>query len=138
MPFTLVELRAEIERAPYAGKSDGDIAAMLNDKAGAESASIDVEWVEPWQLQAAVVASEYEAVTITDAERRMWSDLLRLPRIPVKNANIRGQVLAIWAAGTTTRSNLGNLQSRTGSRAEVLWGDGATVDFDEVLKARTA
>lgn len=135
---TPVQLKSEIDRAPYVGKSDGDIAKILNDAAGAEAGSIDVEYVLPEQLQQAVVASEYEALGVDDVERRLWDSLLSLPRVPVKHANIRGQVLAIWDAGTTTRSNLAALQTRTGSRAEVLWGDGVVISPDQVLAARSA
>ena len=109
------------------------LAFMLNDTA-TYSASVDVEFITAIEAQAAVDDSDFDALNANDLRR--WLIIISLrDGIPVKNANIRAQVLAIWAPGTTTRSNLAGLQTKTGTRAEELWGDGSFINHTHVAIA---
>ena len=78
-------------------------------------------------VQAAIVGSEY--IALNAAAQRAWTTIMTIENIPVKDPGIRSQILDIWAGGTTTRSNLGALQSRDASRAEELFGENAAVSF---------
>jgi len=118
--------------APYAAGSDIEVANLLNEiQAGIE---VDVPFLDAWELQGAIVATEFAAL---DADRRaLWSNILVAGRIEVQNTNVRNQILLIWVAGTTTRSNIAALQTRNGSRAEQLFGFGTTVTHSQVSQTR--
>lgn len=104
----------------YAGKTDPEIAAILN--AVNENYEIDREAIDGQELQMAVVISEY--VDLTDIQRMGWQALLSAGSgvIAVADGRVKAQVAAIWGVGTTTRANLVALQTRAASRAEVLIG----------------
>lgn len=139
----LSELNTELSSDPltlgYAALiSSGNHAALadiLNDKAGAGAASIDREFVDAATFQSQVDPTEYLALSV--AQQNLWNAILTASSggsIPIKNNTLRNQVLAVWAAGTT-RTNLAALQTRTGSRAEVLWGDGAVITHTMIAQA---
>lgn len=139
----LSELNTELQTDPLtlgyapliaAGDHSG-LAAILNDVAGAGAASIDREFVDAATFQSQVDPTEYLALTV--AQQNLWNAILTAStstQVPLKNSTLRSQVLAVWAAGTT-RTNLAALQTRTGSRAEVLWGDGAVVTHTMIAEA---
>lgn len=137
----LSELRTEIDTDPqalgYAGKSNFQIAGILN-TVGLSGETIDVAFVSADVIQGAVVADEY--LLLLSPQRDLWAAVLSAGNtnlgVPVKNANIRGQIISIWGPGTETRSNLAALQTRPGSRAEVLFGDGASVTDNQVEEAK--
>ena len=132
---TRAELRSEILSDPaavgYAGKEPHEIAALLNDPARGETVSRAM--VPSWELQAAVVGSEFQALSAV--AQRAWLAIVALPEVPVTNANLRSQVAAIWGAGTATRGNLQALETRPGSRAEALWGEGTYITHQQVSEA---
>jgi len=136
----LSELKTEVLTDPlalgYAGKTNYQIAQLMN-TVGLSGEVVGVAYVTADIVQSQVVATEY--LTLTASERALWAAVLAAgsnnPGIPVANTNIRGQITAIWGAGTTTRTNLGALQTRSGSRAEALWGDGASVTDHDIEKS---
>lgn len=142
--INISELATELNTDPaalgyathLASGEDSAIVSLLNDNAGAGSGTVDRIFVDAKTFQSAVVGSEYLA--LTTPQQNLWLALINASQgnINIKNTNIRNQVLAVWGAGTTTRVNLGNLQTKNGSRAEVLWGDGTIVSFDDVAAAR--
>jgi hypothetical protein len=81
-----------------------------------------------------VVHTEWDA--LTEPLQNAWRSLLQLELIPIGNANIRNLISHIWGAGTTTRSNIVALQSKTATRGEVLWGEGVNVTQSDVQRAR--
>lgn len=68
------------------------------------------------QLQRAVVASEYLALTV--AQRQLWADLLAIAPIHVGDTAIQAQAFAIWTNGSTTRTNLIALAKKTATDRE--------------------
>lgn len=140
MAIDPVALKAEIINdpksigyaTPWNAGSNQEVADLLN--AVREICQVDVAYREAWELQNAVVYSEQAALDAT--RMTAWQNVLRCGRVEVRNSNMRGQILGIWVAGTTTRSNLAELQTRDSSRAEELWGDGVTVSLDDVRAAR--
>lgn len=137
------ELATELNTDPlglgYASlMSAGDhsgLADVLNDKTGLGAGTIDREVVDAATLQGQVVASEYTALSAV--QQQLWLALLVASQgsVKVNDSGITGQVLQVWGAGTTTRGNMAALQTRQGSRAEVLWGDGAVVTHTAVAEA---
>jgi len=88
------------------------------------------------ELQISIIIAEY--TTLTDVARMGWNAILIVAAshgIDVSNTALRNQILAIWGAGTATRSNLATLQTRIGSRAEVLFGEGTTISDHLVEEA---
>ncbi len=135
---SLQELRDEIDNDPkalgYSGLTNFQIANLLN-AVGLSGETVDVAVVSSAALQAEVIGSEY--LTLNAGQRDLWAALLMgTDSIEVRDTEIRGQVLLIWDAATTTRANLATLQTRSASRAEALWGDGTfitTTMVDEAL-----
>ncbi len=134
------ELRNEICLDPiplgYSGQTFFEQAALINE-IGLSGEIVDVAFVTAAQIQAEVVGSEY--LTLNAAERALWAALLAAGSagnsLEVRESNIRGQVLDIWGAGTDTRSNLAAIQVRSASRAEALWGDGASPSPQDIEEA---
>ena len=132
------ELNVEIATDPkslgYSGKSNPDIAALLN-AIGGSSETIDQGALDGQELQKAVVISEYTA--LSDIQRDAWVLIISAGagQVDIADQRVRGQIAAIWGSGTTTRANLLALTSRDASRAEVLFGAGASVSHTDVGKA---
>lgn len=114
-------------------KENNAIEALLNDTA-VGGGSIDVLNVTKDQILASVVGSELGGLTTN--KLLMWLILLQGENFNILDGEIRGQVQEVWAVGTTTRSNLASLQSRAGSRAEVLWGESTNVNTEDIAEAR--
>lgn len=109
------------------------IAGRLNE-IGASSETIEVTEVSTLDMQSAVIGSEFASLNAT--QQRAWLAIVGLDSIPIKNTNLRGQVLAVWAGGTTTRNNLGTLQTKSATRSEVLFGENVSVSTHDVHLAR--
>lgn len=108
------------------------IADKLNE-VGASGESVDVSVRQPYELQAVVVGSEFEGLSA--AKQRGWLAIVGLSEIPMKNVGLRAQVTSIWSAGAT-RTALGNLQTKSATRAEVLFGEKVSVTSHDVHLAR--
>lgn len=136
----LTGLKAEIDTDPktlgYAGKNNPEIATLLNEIGlVTPNETIDIQTIDGQNLSAAVVKSEYTALTAAD--QRLWTTILSAGsgQIDVSDTGIRTQIGAIWGAVTTTRANLVALQTRVCSRVETLFGLGASVTHSDVAKA---
>lgn len=129
----LVMLKAEIANDPmglgYAGKTDTEIADLLND---ATRCSIDRTIIPAWEVIEATVPAEWAA--LTSAEKQRYQILTGAGEINVQGTNTRAAFLAMFGAGTATRANLAGLQRRQASRAEELGWDG--VAYWDVARAR--
>mgnify|MGYP001601436496 FL=1 len=99
------------------------------------TSAVTVGIVQAQALQIAVVAAEYLALSA--GHQALWNSILTAGTIGISISNtvLRQQVTTVWSAGTTTRGNLAALQTRPCSRGEALFGEGATVDVNEVAKA---
>ena len=140
MTVDIAELATELTNDPaslgYAteltsGNNNG-LVAKLN--LVRDTITVDKKEIQPAEAQSAVVGSEF--VSLSDVAQRAWQCIVGLPAIPVANANIRAQIAAIWGAGTSTRTNLLELQTLKGSRAEALWGEAVSVSLQNVRDAR--
>ena len=109
------------------------VASALNN-VGPET--IDPAIISTGDLQGAVDPTEFLA--LTDRKATLWLSILQAATasgIRATNPNIRAQIGSVWAAGTTTRDNLGALQTRPASRMEVLFGEGTIVKPVELGRA---
>ncbi len=135
MAVDLAALATEISVDPqvlgFAGKNDGQIAALLN-AIGGSGETLEPENITNIIAQKAVDGAEFLA--LTTAQQNLWLAILTIGTIPVKDAVIRAQVTSVWAAGTT-RTNLVALQTRSASRSEILFGEGVSVTTGNVAIA---
>jgi len=141
VPVNLSTLRTELLTDPRglgysAGISIGDhnrISDLLNTSAASHSVSTGT--VYSLGMQQSVVPAEY--AILSAAQRDLWGAIVAtaIDGIAISNTLIRSQVAFIWALGTVTRTNLLALDTRIGSRAEVLFGEGTVVFSTEVGKA---
>lgn len=137
MAIDYAALAAEINGDPkslgYAGKSDYDMSVLLN-SAGLSGETIFRVYTATEDITAAIVRAEYDALGAT-AKDYLINVVLCTARIKTGNATLRSQIAQIFAAGTTTRANLTAVASKPASRAEVLFGENATVSDFDVAKA---
>ena len=136
MAINYTQLATEINTDPkalgYAGKSDYDISVLLNTR-GLSSETIFQTYTPSEDLVAGIVLSEYTAL---QANNRQFVDMVfGRPRVQTGSANLRTQIAAIFAAGTTSRANLVAASQRSASRGEVLFGEGTNVSDLDVAKA---
>ena len=112
-------LRAELQRTTpldYTGLTDQQAADRL--MATDNNRTLPRGTIDTWEMREAVVQSEYAALS---AANRQWLDMILAgERVPTGAGNIRTGLLALFGAGTQTRTNLAALQTRTVSRAEEL------------------
>lgn len=111
---------------------DNALAGTLNTL---RAPTITVGIINAPLLQQAVVGSEY--VAITQTQRDLWGAILTaaINGVSISNVIIRAQIGQVWSATTSTRGNLSSLQVRQASRAEILFGEGVTVDANHVAQA---
>ncbi len=90
-------------------------------------------------VQEAVVAADYPQAAADQWKRDLWSDILRsvgfAGLINANEGKLKDKVQLVFSGATATLANLAALQTRDGSRAEVLWGDGSLVTTEAIAKA---
>ena len=137
MSIDYTVLKTEIQTDPlvlgYAGKTDPEIAALLNE-IGLSGETINREAVPAREVSREVVVSEFEALSL--AKRQMWTIILTagIEQFEVSDAKLVAQIANIWA-GTTTLGNLDTLRQRGCSRAEALFGVNTVIGFMDVGQA---
>jgi len=125
-------LRTELLTDPlgrgYASKTDQQCADDLNTVYRTRNRAS----IQTWEVLEATVAAEYTALSA--AEKQRYQILISAGTLNPVGNNIRAAFSAMFAAGTTTRTNLLALASEPCSRAEEL-GLGA-MTAGEVFRAR--
>lgn len=133
-----VALKAELVADPTArgysaALAAGDfspVAALLNEVQG--GITVDVPTVEGRAILEALEWSDLSALPVN--AMLYLSALCQMDAVPTDSANVRA-VLATILAGTGSLANLVALQTRSGSRAEQLFGAGVIVSAADVLRA---
>lgn len=137
MAINLTTLATELGTDPktlgYAGKSDSQIADLLNTP-GASVETIFKAYTDIADVVACIVRAEWTALAVGD-KQFLAEVVLAAPRLKTGDANLRAAVAGIFANGTTSRANLIAAASKQASRAEVLFGEGATVSHQDVAQA---
>lgn len=121
-------LAAELALAGYTGLSDQAAADKLN----TANIAVDVESVSGSDIFEATTQADYTALTAN--QKPLFHAIMAMDSIRVKGSNTRAALLAMFGAGTQTRTNLAALQTRTTSRAEQL--QLGTVTAGDVQSAR--
>lgn len=118
--------------APFVSAGDDmGVAALLNQiRAGI---SITKSYVPIEDVLAAIVKTEFDS--LTSANKTVVDQFVRGTRVKTGDANMRTTMAALFASGTTTRANLVALATRTGSRAEVLFGENTAITHADVARA---
>lgn len=114
-------------------KSDYDISLILNTP-GASSETIFRAYTDTAEIVAGIVRSEWTALSAAD-KQFLTEVILTAPKLKTGDANLRASVAGVFAAGTTSRTNLTAAASKSASRAEVLFGEGTTIGDQDVAKA---
>lgn len=115
----------------YAGKSDSEIADLLNSYTTGRM--IERIVIDTWEISEATVSSEWSALTA--AEKQRYQTIISAGTVNVKGANVRNSLGTMFIAGTTTRNNLIALQQKIGSRAEELFAQAVShLDIAKALR----
>ena len=142
MAIDLTLLKAELTADPKtlgypADASDTAKDSELLNTIGASGETIEPEFVPAMEMQEQVGPADYTA--LTDTKRTLWSVLVAASAssggFPLKSTGIRLQLVEIWG-GTTTGTRIIVLQSRSATRAEVLFGEGIFVSPQDCAAAR--
>lgn len=155
MSMTAAALRTELQTDPaalgyaalVASGNDAGLASLLNaPRAGIAVRRADISTQE---LAEAILVTDFTALPANptaaqlSSERRYLAWLtgllagsaVRLLNDDGTDTPVVANLKAIFAAGTGTHTRLVALASRQGSRAEQLWGRGATVGASDVAAA---
>ena len=109
------------------------LAARMNE-AGASGETLFRSYVLVEDVIAGIVRAEYDALAAA-GKTFLNEVLLKAARVKSGDANVRASMSGLFGTGTTTRTNLTNLASRSASRADALWGEGITVSAQDVSLA---
>lgn len=107
-------LAAELALPAYTGLSDQAVADSLNNA----NIAVDVETVGGVDIFEATTQTDYAALTAT--QKNLYHAIIGMENIKVKGSNTRAALLAMFGAGTQTRTNMAALQTTQTSRAEQL------------------
>lgn len=130
---------ASIGYAPYVSNGTFSILTSLINSVSANAHTVTsvvaVSRVASFDLQVAVVAGEFLALSA--GHQALWNAALTaaVNGIAISNTTFRQQVTTVWSAGTTTRANLVALQERPCTRGETLFGERTQVGVDQIGKA---
>lgn len=130
-------LAAEIAADPlalgYAGKTDAQVAALLN---GADRSTTAARSVVPaYEVWEAIVPAEWAALSA--AEKQRVQTLLAMGQVNLAGPNTRAGFAAAFAAGTATRTALLALPTQSIARTRAQEVFGVPVTDQDVARARS-
>lgn len=135
----ITALRTEIDTDPTslglaALKASGSHAGIA-DALNLRRATISVfrDDIQSWEMAAALVKTDWDALSVGD--KQLFAAMLAVGRIDATSASLRTIMTSMFPGGSATLANLAALASRQGSRAEQLWGTGASVSAANVSAA---
>ena len=97
---------------------------------GASNETLTITWLDTAEVLAVLVGTE--VIALAQANRDLLLTLTSQPRIKSGSANIRTSLGGIFASGTTSRTNLQAVSTRSASRAEALWGENTYISPADV------
>jgi len=114
-------------------KGDAVISALINDPA--LGSDIERQYISPQEIIEQITITDW--LTIGAAERLYLQLLPSLESIStvVNGTEVRDNLLTIFTAGMTSRTNLIGVVQRPGSEAEVEWGENTFVSIGDVAWA---
>lgn len=143
MAIDYTQLKSEIENDPQTlglkvdattWKENAIIADILNDLS-AYSVSINVSSIASKDIREAIVPSDW--ASLSAAQRDILIFHTAGDNVNPNNPNVRNAFIDAFS-GTTTINNLSALETRPGTRAEDLFGEGTVITHTDVAKARNA
>lgn len=112
-------------------RNDTALANMLNLVRAGISVFRGV--IATYELWGCIVKAEYDA--LAPGDKQLLQILLGLPFVDSADSGTRTVVAAIFGSATATRAAMIAKASRTGSRAEQLFGTGTLITADDVGRA---
>ncbi len=137
MALSLAGLKIELQTDPNAygyaatGGDEAAKAALLNQVRAQISISRGI--VPAREVVEATVAAEW--ASLSAAEKQRYQTITGAGEVNTEAANIQAAFLAMFAGGTATRTALIALATRSGSRAEQLFGVGVVVSHQDIAAA---
>ena len=137
MALTLTALKSELQTDPTALGYSAHVAAgrtaALADLLNALNPAISVfrHSIPTWEIVANTAKPEYDA--LLPGDKQLYQILVSTGTVDVSDSRIRAMFAGIFGVGTTTRANLITMASRSGSRAEQLFG--VSVSHTDCAKA---
>jgi hypothetical protein len=139
-------LKAEIVGDPkglgYAGKSPADMADLLNAPGGPGAGQVvrdSIALDDPvFVSMLAYALPRIRALTDTAVKDHyflMLQTFGAVGKVYPGDPNVQSLMTLAVTDGIITQAIAGSLATRMGSRAEILWGAGAAVDWQEIAKA---
>jgi len=132
-------LKTEIITDPktlgYTGKSDYEVAVLMNTPGGSGETMFR-SYTPVEDLVACIVRAEYDA--LASAAKTYLDMVFSSTKVKTGDATLRAQVGQLFAAGTTSRTNLTAAASRAASRSEILFGENTNISDADVAIARNS
>lgn len=139
-PFTLAALASEIANDPlslgYAGKTDPQVAALLNLASGAGSAAGFKNSIPLQQVAQAIVPADLLALTSLQLQQLSFIMEFSGGSFDASNANTQTLFGTIFTGKTNTITAFSALAAKTLCRAEVLWGSGTIISAAQISQSR--
>jgi hypothetical protein len=138
---TAQQIRTEIDTDPKGlgyttlkAQSNGPeaVAAKMNE-IGGSSETLTPTWTATTEVLAVLVGTE--VLALSQANRDMLAILTSTTQVKTGSATLRAAIAAIFASGTTSRTNLVALTTKSCSRAAALWGEGTYISATDVGNA---
>lgn len=89
--------------------------------------------IPTWELLSCVVKTEYAALTASD--KQLFQIVLSCGEVDTTDSGIQTMLGSIYPNPSTTRTAMIARASRTGSRAEQLFGTGTAITIADIAKA---
>ncbi len=136
------DLKAELDKAPsgfgyathMASSDHTALLLLLNETHAADQ--VDRGIVPSHEVITATDAVEWAALSA--AEKGRYDTITGAGEVDASATNVRDAFAAMFGGGTATRAALLAIGTRDGSRAEVLFGTGASASLDDVRTARVS
>ena len=122
MAVVLSELKTEIDTDPvtlgYTGKTNDEVADLLNSLSTGRTK--DRGSIETWQI---LDATDFETdyAVLSSNQKTQYQIMISAGVVSIKSANIKNALVAMFGAGTATRTNLIALAKEPITRAEDLF-----------------
>ena len=125
-------IKTEIAKPEYNGKTDAEIATTLNAKTVSRNRGV----IDAREIIEATVPSEWTALSA--AEKQRYQTITGAGSVNTVNQNVRDAFLAMFAAGTATRTALAALATESITFAEYVGIKGVNIDAGIVATARAS
>jgi hypothetical protein len=113
--YGYAELKAELAKPAYTGKTDAQCVVLLN----AGTLTTPVSSVSGADIFEACVPAELAALTAE--QKALFGNLIGMGEVRVNGTNTRAAFASLFGAGTATRAALLALATRPASWAELYW-----------------